>query len=118
MIGIMSRPEQLIPRFHSMRMHVVNVREVRVTVLKALVAVPMAVWPVDGHRRLVRVTMMFIVSMHVLVLDRLVRMHVFVMFCQVQPDPEPHQRGCDAERHRHWLTKSGERDSRSDEGCE
>ena len=68
-------------------MPVVNVRDVHVCVPQRLVLVPMAMWRIRSaqHRIVgtVDVLVMLVVHVHVLMLERLVHVFVFVPFAHV-----------------------------------
>ena len=56
-----------------------------------LVPMPMAVWFARRVRRAVGVLMMLVVIMEVFVFHRVVPMHVFMTFSQMQPNTDRHQ---------------------------
>lgn len=62
---------------------VVRVRKVRMPMRLRLMAVPMAVFSAGSHRIGVSVLMMLVVRVFVFVLERLVRMFVFVPLGQM-----------------------------------
>lgn len=70
---------------------VVHVRVVPMTVRQWLVPVPMAVRFAPWIARAVSVTMVLVVMMRMLMLDRLVGVFMFVPLGQVKPDARRHQ---------------------------
>ena len=66
----------------------VLIGEMSVSMGYRLVAMPMRMGPAAR----MRVTMVFVVLMLMLVLDRLVRMRMLVTFCQMQPHPDSHEK--------------------------
>ena len=95
-----------------MAVPVMQVRVVRMGVAQRRVAVPMRMRFAD--RPLVRVPVVCIVSMVVLVFERLVRMLVLMAFGEMHPKPEPHQETGEREVRGHRLVQEADRQHRPD----
>lgn len=80
-----------------MRMPVMNIREMRVSMRNGRVAVWMGMRLFAVPREIMHVLVMFIVTMPVVVIQRIVRVRMFVAFADMQPHAERHQRGRDPE---------------------
>lgn len=76
-----------------MRVAVMDVRVMRVTVPDGEVFVQMAVLATCLRFKCVSMLMVFVMTVHMLVFQRLMQVFMGVTFPQVQPHPAPHQRG-------------------------
>ena len=91
-----------------MSVSMMRVRIVRMAVQQRCVMVRMGMARARRYRRLVGVVVVRVArAMHVLmlVIQRFVRMRVFVVLAQVQPDPACHQRGSQPELDRHRIAE-------------
>src|ERR1700734_1255974 len=90
-----------------------QVRVVRMPVPQPVMPVPVRMRL--AHRPLVGMLMMMVVDMAVLVLDRFVRVVVLMVFGQMQPEAERHQRAGDDQLNRDRLVQEDDRDDRAKE---
>ena len=74
-----------------MRVPVMDIRIMRMSVRQWLVPVPVHMRLLSVPPGIVRMLMMFVMHMQVLMLDGLMRVLVFMMLAQMQPDAECHQ---------------------------
>lgn len=95
---------------------VVNVRIVAVAVRDGLVLVQMSVWFGAVPRKVVVVLVMGIVDVWVAMQQRLVCVHVFVAFSQVQPDTGRHQYASQPERRGSGFAEADDGNRRANEG--
>ena len=94
----------------------VRIGEMRMAVGHGFMGVPVPVRRFGRNAGGVRMLMVFVMHVHVLVVNRLVRVRVLVAFRQMQPDAQSHCRGgqqqprrdrLSQQRHRHRGPKEG-----------
>ncbi len=84
---------------------VMEVRHVRVTMPHRLVTVPMRMRLSGRIGRTVLVSMVFIVTMAMVVFQGLMKMFVLVVLRQVEPHPDHHQQKRRPEKERRYFVK-------------
>ena len=81
-----------------MHMPMVNIRVMRVAVPYGQMHMPMAVSSLAAPRKIMRMAVVFVVAVRMVVVQRFMKMLVRMVFGQVQPDAQAHQRGGNPER--------------------
>ena len=99
-----------------MAMPVMHIGEMRMAVRDGRMPVRMRMWLHAVPREVVCMAMVFVMHMPMGVIQRLMRVQVFVPLGQVQPDAHAHQRGRQPERHRARLVEAGDGNDCADEG--
>lgn len=91
-------------------MPVVDIGKVRVRVRDGRMPMRVNMWLYSVPLEIVCVLMMFIMSVPMIVFERLVRVLVHVTLTQMQPDAERHQHRRDPERQRRLFGPQRKRD--------
>ena len=101
-----------------MRVSVVNVRVMRmlVSLRRVLMRVLMCCMVIPTVIMFVLVVLVMVVQVRVF--NRFVGVGVFVVFCQMQPDTQPHQRTGHPEGRTGWLRQQNKCNARADERCD
>ena len=76
----------------------VNIGVMRVAVPYGQVHMPMAVSSLAAQRKIMRMAVVFVVAVRMVVVKRFMQMLVSMVFGQVQPDSQAHQRSGNQER--------------------
>lgn len=95
-----------------------RIGEVRVRVRLRLVAVPVAVPRALSEGFVVGVTMVLVVQVFMLVLQRFVRVLVLMPFGQMKPHAQCHEGARDNESHAYQFAEQGNRNDRAEEGSD
>ncbi len=74
-----------------MSMLMVHIREVSMSMTLWIMLMQMAVLNTILYREIMTMQMMFIMSMFVIMFDIGMNMLMFMMLCQMQPDPNSHE---------------------------
>lgn len=99
----------------SVAVAVMNIREMWVRVCQILVSVGVRMRFSEWIIRSVSMSVMFVVRMEMVVLQRLVSMLVLVPFGQMQPDTGGHEHGGNEKSHAKQIAQDGDSRRRSDE---
>ena len=97
-----------------MHMPMVNIGVMRVAVPYGQMHMPMAVSSLAAPRNIMRMAVVFVVAVRMVVVKRFMQMLVPMVFGQVQPDAQAHQRGGNPKRPCRCLGENEQRNGGSD----